>query len=55
MGERLIEARQGLKASMDAEALNGLLRRLIKGIKIDIEAHENFCEWQDGKISVLTV
>jgi hypothetical protein len=38
--ERLVEARQGLKASSDALALNGLLRRLFKGIKIDIEAKE---------------
>jgi DNA invertase Pin-like site-specific DNA recombinase len=43
------------KAAPDAATLNGLLRRLFKGIKIDIEASEIFCEWLDGKTSVLTI
>ena len=43
------------KVSPDALAVNGLLRRLFKGIKIDIDAGEVFCEWQDGKVSVLAV
>ena len=55
MSERLIETRAGLKASNDASALNGSLRRRFKGIKIDIEANEIFCEWLDGKTSVLTI
>jgi DNA invertase Pin-like site-specific DNA recombinase len=56
MTERLVETRAAFKStSMDAEAVNGLLRRLFKGIKVDIEASELFCTWQDGKVSVLTV
>jgi DNA invertase Pin-like site-specific DNA recombinase len=38
-----------------AETVNASLRRLFKGIKIDIEAGEVFATWLDGRVSVLTV
>jgi DNA invertase Pin-like site-specific DNA recombinase len=43
------------KTMADPQTMNGLLRRLFKNIKIDIEAQEIWCEWMDGKTSVLTI
>jgi DNA invertase Pin-like site-specific DNA recombinase len=56
MAELTTEVRQAVKqASTDAASINGLLRRLFKGIKIDIEAAEIWATWMDGRVSVLTV
>ena len=50
MTERTIEARAAMKGTVDPlEAMNGILRRLFKGLKMDIEAGESFAEWLDGK------
>jgi hypothetical protein len=56
MAELTVEVKAALKrSSTDAATINGLLRRMFKGIKIDIEANEIWAEWLDGKTSVLTV
>jgi DNA invertase Pin-like site-specific DNA recombinase len=56
MAELTTEVKAALKSrSADAATINGLLRRMFKSLKVDIEAGEVFAEWQDGKMSVLTV
>jgi DNA invertase Pin-like site-specific DNA recombinase len=57
MAERTAEALRGMQrnTTTDAASLNATLRRLFKGIKIDIEAQEVWVTWLDGRVSVLTV
>jgi DNA invertase Pin-like site-specific DNA recombinase len=43
------------RKALGAEAINGLLRRLFKAIKIDIQQNEIWATWLDGRTSVLTV
>jgi hypothetical protein len=52
MTERTIEARVAMKGTVDPLAMNGILRRLLKGLKFDIEAGEIFAKWLDGKVSL---
>lgn len=47
MAELTTEAQRALRSNTtDAATVNGLLRRLFKSLKIDIEAREVFVEWQ---------
>ncbi len=56
MAELTTEVKAALKRPRtDATTINGLLRRMFKSLKVDIEGNEIFAEWQDGKVSVLTV
>jgi DNA invertase Pin-like site-specific DNA recombinase len=56
MSELTVEVKAALKSrSADAATINGLLRRMFKSLKVDIEAGEVFATWMDGKVSVLTV
>jgi hypothetical protein len=56
MSELTVEAKRAMTSrNTDAATVNGLLRRIFKNIKIDLENSEVWCEWQSGKVSVLTI
>jgi hypothetical protein len=55
LGDLHAEALRAMQSnSTDVASLNAMLRRLLKDIRIDIEAGELFVEWLNGKVNVLT-